>query len=906
MMVMMKMMMIGVVLSCAAAVAAPATAATAVEDGFVVLMTQSREDFGALDRVVPIGKENAMALHATVFDDDKNEKEDVAEKRRRSELVSFSMALKHKEGGVEWLQKEYAQRTDPNHAKWRQWLTAERIREMVDAPLEREQAVRQYLMSHGVPEASIERVSSSLRVKAHFKVVERIFGDIEMVLVYNSISGRRDKTFIGKLSLPARVAQHVELVMGLVPRTHMRNAPHTGYGANAIANSRVSLAQHELVRTASKLLAGVDIGATPERLGLGLAQLDPNPPALPKMQMQAKVPNTDRTCGTGPSAGYAQACYTASSTVYGCCPEQSTCCPAVTTGPTCCTNGTVCCNGECKAYCGRDDSDVFVTPDVLRDQYNVPKGFAMSATKLSTPYAQAVVSFGDQYAEGPRNFFNAGFRERDVPIKQVNAKSCLDDGCDQVESDLDVQYMAAMGSGVPMWFWANEGTVYTLEWAESVLNSTEPFTPDVYSISYIDDENTYIMQNREQYLTRSNQELMKLGALGKTVIACSGDTGAPAWTNNFPIPTTGRNFPFGCADCPTDQNLCTQVRVVFTDPDTQKVYRCALPGGLQSRSPVYLEACKVALNHTSCQEALQAYPQKTAQMCGTSVHTNNATGMPHIFSHNCTCAQLPNLTDSTGACMIEGWVYDEDDGVSFTPLYPASSPYVTAVGATRLSENNAGFCNQAASDAVGFGVSREVECPRRDVVSSIATHSRITSGGGFSQLFPASAAPWQAEAVSQYVKAHQASGEMPPANTYNASNRAYPDVSFAGHHYLVGMNPLGTDIMSCPCMLHSVDGTSCSSPAFAGIVGLINTRLLAQGEPVLGPINPLLYKMAAEFPEAFTDVVDGDNKCMEKLCSEWGYVAARGWDPVSGLGVPNVERILEYLKANPVNATKHS
>lgn len=30
-------------------------------------------------------------------------------------------------------------------------------------------------------------------------------------------------------------------------------------------------------------------------------------------------------------------------------------------------------------------------------------------------------------------------------------------------------------------------------------------------------------------------------------------------------------------------------------------------------------------------------------------------------------------------------------------------------------------------------------------------------------------------------------------------------------------------------------------------------------------MNPLLYKMAAEMPEAFIDVVEGDNSCTERF-----------------------------------------
>ncbi|KAJ7290161.1 hypothetical protein C8J57DRAFT_337341 [Mycena rebaudengoi] len=38
-----------------------------------------------------------------------------------------------------------------------------------------------------------------------------------------------------------------------------------------------------------------------------------------------------------------------------------------------------------------------------------------------------------------------------------------------------------------------------------------------------------------------------------------------------------------------------------------------------------------------------------------------------------------------------------------------------------------------------------------------------------------------------------------------------------------------------------VGGTSCSSPIFASVIGLLNDELLNAGKPVLGLLNPWLY-----------------------------------------------------------------
>ncbi len=68
------------------------------------------------------------------------------------------------------------------------------------------------------------------------------------------------------------------------------------------------------------------------------------------------------------------------------------------------------------------------------------------------------------------------------------------------------------------------------------------------------------------------------------------------------------------------------------------------------------------------------------------------------------------------------------------------------------------------------------------------------------------------------------------------------------------------------------------------------------------------YDLAATRPECFHDVLRGDNRC--PFAPLWqnntcdcatcdGFEAAPGWDPVTGLGSPNVTCILEAVRALP-------
>ena len=169
---------------------------------------------------------------------------------------------------------------------------------------------------------------------------------------------------------------------------------------------------------------------------------------------------------------------------------------------------------------------------------------------------------------------------------------------------------------------------------------------------------------------------------------------------------------------------------------------------------------------------------------------------------------------------------------SFRPLWPASSPYVTVVGGT-LS----------------------------------LTRAWEDGGGGFSNVFPAP--DYQKDAIADYL----AKGTVPAFQYFNVSGRAYPDVSaFATNFAIIHKG------IRIP-----VDGTSCATPTFAGLVSLLNDVRLQRGKKTLGFLNPLLYlKLRGR---GFFDVTAGANGGYAAKCD--GFQAASGWDPVSGWGSPN-------------------
>jgi subtilase family serine protease len=227
--------------------------------------------------------------------------------------------------------------------------------------------------------------------------------------------------------------------------------------------------------------------------------------------------------------------------------------------------------------------------------------------------------------------------------------------------------------------------------------------------------------------------------------------------------------------------------------------------------------------------------------------------------------------------MNPGCNTDSDNVLS--NLFPASSPWVTAVGATMLNETSSAPFNYKKPP-----ICKDFPCATNgtEVVCTFPT-ALITTGGGFSTYSPLPS--WQAKQVNAYLNS---SVPLPPRKYFNATNRAYPDISALGHNYVIQWGGMAIQ----------VDGTSCSSPVIAGMIALLNSARLNAGKSSLGFINPMLYT-AANTKGIFNDITTGNNKCTENCCSTIGFESATGWDPVTGLGTPNFPALLKYVSQLP-------
>ncbi|KAH9045018.1 subtilisin-like protein [Lactarius hengduanensis] len=172
---------------------------------------------------------------------------------------------------------------------------------------------------------------------------------------------------------------------------------------------------------------------------------------------------------------------------------------------------------------------------------------------------------------------------------------------------------------------------------------------------------------------------------------------------------------------------------------------------------------------------------------------------------------------------------DESGNVRFAAEFPASCPYLTAVGGTTTNT------------------------PRLRPPSLEAA---------FRAYFPRPV--YQDVAVSAFLERQ---GTHP-------EGRGIPDIAAQALGFTVFFRNTRT----------AADGTSCSTPTVAAIVSLLNDYLIANGRPPLGFLNVRLYDDGFA---GLNDITSGSNPG----CGTDGFSAVPGWDPVTGLGTPDFQKL---------------
>ncbi len=194
------------------------------------------------------------------------------------------------------------------------------------------------------------------------------------------------------------------------------------------------------------------------------------------------------------------------------------------------------------------------------------------------------------------------------------------------------------------------------------------------------------------------------------------------------------------------------------------------------------------------------------------------------------------------------------------PEYPAFSPNVVAVGGTTLTLN----ADNSYNTETGWG----------DVSGD--SGPSISSGGGISLYAP----------EPSYQQAVQSTGY-----------RTSPDVSLVADPNTGGWiaDPYNLD-PSNP--FEVVGGTSLSTPAWAGLIALVNQGRAAAGESALNGTGPNETQQALYvLPQSdYNSITSGNN----------GYAAESGYNLVTGLGTPVASTLVPDLIAYTGPGTTYS
>lgn len=277
--------------------------------------------------------------------------------------------------------------------------------------------------------------------------------------------------------------------------------------------------------------------------------------------------------------------------------------------------------------------------------------------------------------------------------------------------------------------------------------------------------------------------------------------------------------------------------------------------------------------------------------CETNFGTSNLAIYNQLFRQ--ANAQGQTIVGPAGDSGATDCDYQLTSAVSGLAVdYPASSPYVTGVGGSMFNEGSGTYFNATNGQYTGSATSYIPEA----VWNESASFTKLAATGGGASTY--------------FNKPSFQIGTGVP----NDFARDVPDLSLnaaAGHDgYLTCSQGSCTNgYRNASGNLNVIGGTSASTPAFAGILALLEQKINAR----VGNANPVLYGLANSnfYTSVFHDITAGTNSSPCTAGStdcpsggSIGYAAGAGYDLATGWGsVDAFNLVNDWLLVAPAGVT---
>jgi subtilase family serine protease len=274
-------------------------------------------------------------------------------------------------------------------------------------------------------------------------------------------------------------------------------------------------------------------------------------------------------------------------------------------------------------------------------------------------------------------------------------------------------------------------------------------------------------------------------------------------------------------------------------------------------------------------------------------------------------AKGDTILASSGDDGTTGVAKQQKDSVTYdhpTVGWPASSPYVTAVGGTQLQS---GWTWNPTSDTpftADGAFNPDYFASTQSGFSEAAWNESwlpAATGGGPSVIYPR---PSYQDGVASRITSTSGAAVNARGVPDVAWNAAVNGGVLVYTSYFPDANRVGW---------HVYGGTSASSPQVAGLVALANEQQAGAGGKPLGFLNPLLYGVGtgAQAATAFRDIVPAtygttpsghitDNRLWSEVDGQpvspgpiAGHPVGTGWDETTGFGVPRAGGFVAALRA---------